>query len=417
VARILCARFPHLALIAAWRRHPELRGEAVVITGAWRGGDGPPGASPPVMAASEAAQRRGVRPGQPLVRARQHCPAAVVLAIDSAALGGLRETALTALCAVVPAVELDDEHAWCDLNGRHAVHGAEPAWSAAVARTLTCALGGEPPAVGVASTRFVAWMAARHSTPRHVRRVRPGDEAAFLAPLPVGLLPVDPAVLARLSALGLDCIGQVAGLSPADLRRQFGSEGEAVVRAARGGDDAQVAPLEVPRTAAERVVLDGSVADAEVLRRCAELACRRLGARLRELGLATLRVELVLEFESGATLRCERQPPLAVGDAGELWPVVLGLLAAVRPQAPVTALRLEAGALEVVSGRQIDLWRRGDAARGAVALAVERLRDRFGPQTVLRPRLAVDPGDLPERRFVWELRSPGEPVISRAGLT
>src|SRR5439155_152330 len=78
-------------------------------------------------------------------------------------------------------------------------------------------LDADPPAVGVAASRFVARLAARAGTSGRIRRVRSGDEAAFLAPLPLAVLPVDPDVTARLAGFGLDCLGAVAGLAPADL--------------------------------------------------------------------------------------------------------------------------------------------------------------------------------------------------------
>jgi protein ImuB len=245
-------------------------------------------------------------------------------------------------------------------------------------------------------------MAARVSAPRHVRRVRPGEEAAFLAPLPTGLLPVDAGILARLGALGLDCLGAVAALSPADLNRQFGSDGLVVHRYARGEDEVPVTPATAPRTLVERLVIEGGVADREVLRRCAERACGALGDRLRERGLSAGRVGLVLEGEAGPVAAGTRIPPSPAGSAGELWAAVLGLLGAAEPTGPVLGLRLEVGELVATSGRQAELWRRGDAEHDAVARAVARLHDRFGAATVVRPRLAVDPGDLPERRFTWE---------------
>src|ERR1017187_1517371 len=133
--RVLCARHPHLGLLGAPRRYPELRGEPVILGGA-------PELRLPVVAASEAAQAAGVRVGQPLRQAQQSCPAA----------------------------------------------------------------------------GFVPRLAARASHPGRIRRVRSGDEALFLAPLPLDVLPVDPAVTTRLAAFGLDCLGAVAGLGPADRK-------------------------------------------------------------------------------------------------------------------------------------------------------------------------------------------------------
>jgi nucleotidyltransferase/DNA polymerase involved in DNA repair len=404
--RFLIARFPHLGLIAAWRRHPELRNEAVVV-------GGQPVLRLPVLAASAAVEAAGVRPGQPLRQAQQLCPAAVFVALDGGMISQLRAAALDALCAEAPAVELGDAQACCDISGRHVRHRTEAAWAAAVAQALTVALGGEAPAVGVAGSRFVAWTAASQGVPRRIRRVPPGEEAAFLAPLPIGLLPVDREVLTRLSALGLDCLGAVAGLHPADLQRQFGAGGLVAHRYARGEDGVPVIPESAPRTLAERLVLDGPVADREAIRFCARRVCDSLGDRLRRLGLVAERLDLVLEGDAGTVATASRVPPVATGSAEELWPAVLGLLGAAEPSAPVTALRLEATGLGIATGRQVDLWRRGDAARDAVDRTVARLGDRFGAQTVLRPRLAVDPGDIPERRFTWMPGSaPAEPTLA-----
>jgi DNA polymerase IV len=393
--RILCARFPHLGLLAAWQRHPELRAEPVVVGGA-------PELRLPVIAASPAAEAAGVRTGQPLRQAQQACPAAVFVGLDVEEVERLRAEAVAALLGVAPAVEVGDAEAFADLSGGHAMHPSEPAWAAATARALAGALDGEAPAVGVAGSRFVARMAARVSAPRRVRRVRPDEEAAFLAPLPLGLLPADQAVLARLATMGLDCIGAVASLASADLQRQFGPEGLAVHRLARGEDGGGINSWAPPRTLAERLPLDGAVADLEAVRVAARHVAGALGARLHAAALAAATLGLVLEQEGGAAVTASRVLPAPAGNATELWPAVLGLLGDARPQAPVAALRLEAGGLCPGPGRQVDLWRAGDAGRDAVARSVARLRDRFGAGTVLRPRLAVDPGDLAERRFVWE---------------
>lgn len=393
--RILCARFPHLGLLAAWRRHPELRSEPVVVGGA-------PELRLPVIAASPAAEAAGVHPGQPLRQAQQACPAAVFVAFDEEEVARLRAGAVAALCAVAPAVEVGDAEAFADLSGGHAMHPGEPAWAAAAARALAGALDGEAPAVGVAGSRFVARMAARVSAPHRVRRVRPGEEATFLAPLPLGLLPADRAVLARLAALGLDCLGAVASLSAADLQRQFGPAGLAVHRLARGEDGGGVDAWAPPRTLAERLPLDGGLADLEALRVAARHVASVLGERLHAAALAAGTLGLVLEEEGGTAATATRVLPAPAGNGAELWPAVLGLLGDARPQAPVVALRLEAGGLCPGPGRQVDLWRTGDAGREAVVRSVARLQDRFGAGTVLRPRLALDPGDLAERRFVWE---------------
>lgn len=390
--RILCALHAHLALAAAQQRFPELRGEPVIVGGA-------PELRLPVIAASPAAQAAGVRPGQPLRQAQQLCPAAAFVAADPAAVARLRAAMCRSLHRHAPAVEVGDDEAFCDVSGRHALHGDEGAWAAAIARAIDAVLEAGP-AVGVAGTRFVARMAARCGRPGRIRRVRPGDEPSFLAPLPLDALPIDPAVAARLAGFGLDSLGSVAMLSPAELLRQFGSDGARLHRLVRGEDADGVHPEPAARTWSERLVLDGPVGDLEVLLRAARRCSETLGARLVARGLAAAAATVVYEMEEGEPiLAAETASPVA--STAELWTVVLGLLARLRPTGPVTAVRVEAATLEAAGGRQADLLRPGDAARDTVALAAGRLRTRFGEETVRRPQLALDPGDLPERRYAW----------------
>ena len=380
--------------MAALRRHPELRGEPVIVGGA-------PELRLPVLAASAAALAAGVRAGQPLRQAQQVCPQAAFVSVDGGDVERLRTAVAAALGGLSPAVEVGDEESCCDLSGTHAAFTDEGRWAAAIARALMETLDGELPAVGVGSTRFVARMAARASEPRHVRRVPAGGEAAFLAPLPLGLLPVDPAIGARLAALGLDCLGAVANLSPVELQRQFGAEGLVLHRHCRGEDEAALSVATGPRRSVERVVLDSPVADLEVLRFVAHRCATDLGSALHDRGMVAVGVALVLELEEAQALRVAAPPPLPAGNAAELWAAVLALLGELHPRAPVTALRLEVE-LRTAAGRQADLWRGGDAQREAVLAAAARLQRRYGETSLRRPRLAVDPGDLPERRFAWD---------------
>ena len=380
--RLLCARHPHLGLVTALRRHPELRGEAVIVGGA-------PQLRLPVLAASAAAAACGVTPGQPLRQAQQLCPQAAFVGVDEGEVEQLRTGVATLLGTLSPAVETGDEESYCDLSGSHAAHPDEGRWAAAIARALMETLDGELPAVGVGGSRFVARMAALASDPRHVRRIPPGGEAAFLAPLPLGMLPVDPAICARLAALGLDCLGAVANLSPVDLQRQFGAEGLVLHRHCRGEDEEGLTLEAGPRRAVERVVLD-DVGDLEVLRFAAHRCAADLGDRLRDRGLVAVTVAVVLELAGAPALRAAAPPPLPAGNPAELWTAVLALLGELRPRSPVSAVRLEVE-LGGAAGRQADLWRGGDAERERVLAAATRLQRRYGPGALRRPRLAVDP--------------------------
>src|SRR5581483_6005532 len=98
--------------------------------------------------------------------------------------------------------------------------------------------------LGLAANPLVAKMAseAAKSVPDHVHVVPPGEEAAFLAPMPVrALIGVGPKAEARLRALGIETIGVLAERPLADLVEAFGqSYWRYLHRASRGEDDSEL---------------------------------------------------------------------------------------------------------------------------------------------------------------------------------
>ena len=89
---------------------------------------------------------------------------------------------------------------------------AEAVQAVVRARTqLSCSLG-------VATSKVVAKVASDRRKPGGLTVVRPGREAAFLAPFPIRILPgVGPRAEERLVRLGIDTIGDIAALTDDDL--------------------------------------------------------------------------------------------------------------------------------------------------------------------------------------------------------
>ena len=113
------------------------------------------------------------------------------------------------------------------IDGLGPLWGPEPVLVERVRAALAAALPGEtvPPRAGVAGTHFAATIAAVHARAGTPVAVPPGDEAAFLAPYPSGLLTTDLDVRARLTRFGLRKIGAVAELPRSALIARFGDEG------------------------------------------------------------------------------------------------------------------------------------------------------------------------------------------------
>jgi DNA polymerase-4 len=91
--------------------------------------------------------------------------------------------------------------------------------------------------VGVATNRLVAKVASDRDKPGGLTVVPPGEEAAFLAPLPVRVLwGVGPVMAARLEAIGISTVGDLQKWSRESLWDHVGKRAGWLIRQARGED-------------------------------------------------------------------------------------------------------------------------------------------------------------------------------------
>ncbi|CAN5598421.1 hypothetical protein BH23CHL8_BH23CHL8_26830 [soil metagenome] len=198
--RLLYLDWPHLPLRLALGREPRSDEVAVLGGHPWEAGS--------VLDHSRAAGALGVRRGQPLGTAHSLVPEASFLPADVAALTGPMEAALGALNELAPAVEgeTDPASGWfgrvlVGIEGLARLWGDEPTLVRRAVDLTRPAIPPEP-RMGIGNTRFGAEVAARIGA----GAIPPGDrreEAAFLAPLPLGLLPADGATQERFRILGL----------------------------------------------------------------------------------------------------------------------------------------------------------------------------------------------------------------------
>lgn len=112
--------------------------------------------------------------------------------------------------------------------------------------------------IGIATNRFVSFVAAHRATLISPRVVPPAEMALFLADQSVSLLPILPETLRRLDRLGLRNLGQVANMEKRVLINQFGKEGELMSELSQGIDSTPLSfyrpPLTDGRTAWQRSI-------------------------------------------------------------------------------------------------------------------------------------------------------------------
>jgi len=190
-----------------------------------------------------------------------------------------------------------------DVAGTSRLHGGAAGLFAAVRRALA---PHAPRGLALAGNRFTAEVAARSR--RHAVTVPPGDEALFLAQLPLSLLPISASLARRLLPLGLATLGDLAALPLAAVERRYGREGLALHRLARGADERGLLPERASAGRSVECALEHPADRLERLLPVLESALRPLLAALEECGQGAL--HLRLELHGDGVL------PADVADAG-----------------------------------------------------------------------------------------------------
>jgi DNA polymerase-4 len=191
-----------------------------------------------VATANYVARAFGIRSAMSCAEALRRCPHATFVPPRHTLYRDYSREVWATVLEIVPTVEQAGiDEGYLDLGEISPTFDDARAVAEAVravvrARTrLSCSLG-------VATSKVVAKIASDRRKPGGLTAVRPGREAAFLAPFPIRLLPgVGPRAEERLVRAGVETIGALAALGDDELRTVLrGSVGRGLRDRARGID-------------------------------------------------------------------------------------------------------------------------------------------------------------------------------------
>ncbi|MBV8531582.1 MAG: DNA polymerase IV [Candidatus Eremiobacteraeota bacterium] len=215
------------------RDNPGLRGKPVAVAGNSR--------RAVVLTASYEARPYGVRSAMPLYKAREACPELVVVPPDMQKYRTVSRRIFEILGSRGDPVEgLSLDEAFVGI-GETTLERARK--FAATLRSEVYEGTQLTVSAGVATGKMVAKIASDTCKPDGLLAIPAGDEANFLAPLPVGRLwGIGPKTQTRLSVFGITRIGELAALDETRLRELFGSSWRELRDLARGVDRRRVEP-------------------------------------------------------------------------------------------------------------------------------------------------------------------------------
>ena len=359
------------------RDDPALRGRPVIV-----------GAGI-VLAASYEAKAFGVETAMGGARARRLCPHAAVVSPRMAAYSDASKALFRVFEDTTPLVEgLSIDEAFLDVRGMRRLAGSPEEIAIRLRRAVRERVG-LPISVGVARTKFLAKVASAVAKPDGLIVVPPDGELAFLHPLPVERLwGVGPVTAEKLRDRGFATVGDVAQLGEAALMSMVGrAAGRQLHALAHNRDPRRV------RTGRRR----GSIGSQRALglrwyRSPQEIDTTlvnlvdRVTRRMRKADRIGRTVTLRLRFRDFSRATRSHTLPRPTAETATVLETARWLLTSVTPlieRQGLTLVGVSVANLE--DGRAVQLLLPFERrSRGALDEALDEVRDRFGPDAVVR---------------------------------
>jgi DNA polymerase-4 len=320
-------------------RHPDLRGRPVVIGGR-RSGAG--AAAFPTLreyagrgvitTATYEARAFGVHSGMGLMKAAKLAPDALLLPADFDEYRRYSRMFKDAVRALAP--EIEDrgiDEIYIDLTAivaAGAADGAPDPWARArvaandiqravrEATGLTCS-------IGVTPNKLLSKIASELDKPGGLTVLTGADLPARVWPLPARKVNgIGPKAAARLEALGIRTVGDLARADPALLVEHFGrSYGAWMHAAAHGRDDRAVMTRSEPKSLSRETTFENdlhAVRDRDQLSRIFTGLCVRVADDLRRKGYAGRTVGLKLRYDNFKTVTRDHTLDQPTADAAAI---------------------------------------------------------------------------------------------------
>jgi DNA polymerase-4 len=353
------------------QRDPALQGKPFAV-------GGQPGERGVVASCSYAARQFGVRSAMSMARARALCPQLLIVPSRHSDYRTASAQVMERLRAVTPLVEqLSIDEAFLDVTALLSpgdvsdLHQSHCEQDANIARVLAEQVQycikhelGLSCSVGVASNKMVAKIATDYGkaaiktgqSPGAVCVVPPGEEATFLAPLPVSALwGVGPKTEAHLAGLGISTIEQIAQRSPRELIQRFGSHGYDLWLHSCGIDKREIVTERESKSISSETTFVQDVEEWDELHHVLQEQAAEVAHHLQRQHLQATTVKIKLRWSDFTTPTRQTTLPYPTAKQDVIEEAAIQLLRQLwHRQQPVRLLGVGVSGLSPV--RQLSLW-------------------------------------------------------------
>jgi len=357
--------------------NPKLKGKPVIV-----GGD--PERRGVVASASYEARPFGIHAGMPSSKARRLCPQAIFIRSHFSLYKDASAKFMKILGDFSPYIEpLGLDEAYLDVTGCEEPYGSPQKLALAIKERTYKELE-ITASVGIATCKVVAKIASDLCKPDGLLEIAPGEEQAFLNPLPVAKLPgVGKKTEQSLKEMGITTIGELASLPSDTIKRQVGATGAVLHSYARGIDDREVeAPGEAKSISQQltfaRDTLDRNFLEANLHNLCQEV-CQELRSqnkrakcvaiRLRYADFKTITRQVILREASNVT-------QVIFATAQQLLSKALA-----QQEKPIRLIGIRISSL-VGEGKQLPMFDSGTEKPEHLDKAIDKIRRKYGSTAI-----------------------------------
>ncbi|MFW6118302.1 MAG: DNA polymerase IV [Chloroflexota bacterium] len=357
--------------------NPELKGKPVIV-----GGD--PERRGVVASASYEARPFGIYAGMPSAKAHQLCPQAIFIRSHFSLYKDASAKFMKILCDFCPRIEaLGFDEAYLDVTGCEEPYGSLQKLALAIKERINEELN-LTASVGIATCKVVAKIASDLCKPDGLLEIAPGEEQAFLNPLPIAKLPgVGKKTEQALKDMGITTIGELASLPLDSIKRHFGATGAVLHSYARGIDDREVEAPGEAKSISQELTFARDTLDCNFLESNLHNLCQEVCQDLRSQNKRTKCVAIKLRYADFKTIT--RQVTLQ--EASDVTPVVFATAQQLLSKAlaqrgkPIRLIGIRISSL-AGEGKQLPMFDSGTEKPEHLDKAIDKIRSKYGSTAI-----------------------------------
>lgn len=371
------------------RDNPELAGKPVIV-------GGQPDSRGVVSTCSYEARKYGVRSAMPLAQARRLCPDAIFLPVAMPRYQQASNQVFAILGTYTPLIEpLSIDEAFLDLTGCTKVFGPVEDIGRNIKQRVRSEVG-LCISVGISYNKFLAKLATELGKPDGLKIITQAETATVLHPLPVShLWGVGQKARQQLQRMGINTIGELAGMAPERLERKMGPHARVYWELARGIDNRVVEVDQDRKSVGREITFSYDIAAREELENVLLDLSVQVSRRLRRQQLMAKTITLKLRYSDFKTLTRRLTLPRASSHDDTIYQAARELFAKLYARGDrIRLLGIYGSGLQpaaaVVQG---ELFAPAEQKRNEkLDHTLDQIRDRFGEKIITRASLLPEAG-------------------------